>query len=248
MYVHESGMGYTLYIQNNKYANQVLEEREAEASGKIIDKPYNSSLDDYLNKVIENIPELKEYKANGGGIGVIILPENTSSTLQNAVTETTNKMLDEGTDENILKGVLGIVKDNYSYDIEYGKNDKYTDMHLKNESWNYDLKAANDVLSKFQDIYASNGELSSGLGKFSEYLNEIYNIMKKEANPELSETKTETALNSDTKNDLVDIFVEEMDKNKEDSTKTEELQKNLYKKYIKSLSSNLTSGLFQQYG
>ncbi|MDD4884440.1 hypothetical protein, partial [Sulfuricurvum sp.] len=74
MYVHESGVGYTLYIQNNKYANQVLEERDAEASGKIIDKPYDSSLDDYLNKVIDSIPELKEYEANGGGIGVVILP------------------------------------------------------------------------------------------------------------------------------------------------------------------------------
>jgi hypothetical protein len=242
MYVHESGVGYTLYIQNNKYANQVLEEREAEASGKIIDKPYDSSLDDYLNKVIENIPELKEYEANGGGIGVIILPENTSSTLKNAVTETTNKMLDEGTDENILKGVLGIVKFNYSGDVEYGDGIATS----KNNTFDYDLKAANDVLSKFKDIYASNGELSSGLGKFSEYLNEIYSILKNEANPTTS-SKTETT--SDTKNDLVDILVEEMDKNKEGSTtRTEELQKNLYKKYIKSLSSNLTSGLFQQYG
>ena len=64
MYVHESSVGYTLYIQNNTYANQVLEEREAEVSGTIIDKPYDSSLHDYLEKVIASIPELKEYEAN----------------------------------------------------------------------------------------------------------------------------------------------------------------------------------------
>ena len=72
MYVHESGVGYCLYIQNDKYANQMLEECEAEASGTIIDKPYDSSLHDYLEKVIASIPELKEYEANGGGIGVVI--------------------------------------------------------------------------------------------------------------------------------------------------------------------------------
>lgn len=244
MYVHESGVGYTLYIQNNKYANQVLEERDAETSGKIVDKPYDSSLDDYLNKVIDSIPELKDYEANGGGIGVVILPESTSPILKNAVTETTNKMFNEGTDENILKGVLGIVKFNYSGDVEYGDGIATS----KNDTFDFDLKAANDVLSKFQDIYASNGELSSGLGKFSEYLNEIYTMMKKEANPESNETKINTTSSSDTKNDLTDTLIQELDKDKEDATtQTQELQKNLYKKYIKSLSSNLTGGLFQKY-
>lgn len=195
--------------------------------------------------MIDSIPELKDYKANGGGIGVVILPESTSSILKEAVNQTTSKMLDKGTDENILKGILGIVKFNYSMDVEYGDGIS----RIKNDTFDFDLKAANDVLSKFQDIYASNGELSKGLGQFSEYLNEIYTILKKEANPESNGIKTDIASSSDTKNDLVDILVEEIDKNKAGSTAgTEELQKNLYKKYIKSLSSNLTSGLFQQYG
>jgi len=171
MYVHESGIGYTLYIQNNKYANQVLEDRDAinKNGGNRTSSTLDIGLDDYLNKVIDSIPELKDYKANGGGVGVIILPESTSPILKDAVTETTHKMLDEGTDENILKGVLGIVKFNYSGDVEYGNGIATS----KNDTFDFDLKAANDVLSKFQDIYASNGELSSGLGKFSEYLNEI---------------------------------------------------------------------------
>lgn len=239
MYVHESGVGYWLYIQNDKYANQVLEEREAEASGTIIDKPYDSSLHDYLEKVIASIPELKEYEANGGGIGVVILPESASSTLKDAVSQTSDKMLNEGEDENILKGVLGIIKFNYSGDVEYGNGIATS----KNDVFTYDLESVNNILSKFKDIYASNGALSAGLGKFSEYLNEIYAMLQKEANP-TSEAKTAT---NDTKNDLVDTLIQEMEKSEDDKTPgPEQLNKALYKKYIKSLTSNLTSGLLQQ--
>ena len=239
MYVHESGVGYWLYIQNDKYANQVLEEREAEVSGTIIDKPYDSSLHDYLEKVIASIPELKEYEANGGGIGVVILPESASSTLKDAVSQTTDKMLNEGEDENILKGVLGIIKFNYSGDVEYGNGIATS----KNDVFTYDLESVNNILNKFKDIYASNGALSAGLGKFSEYLSEIYAMLQKEANP-TSEAKT---LTNDTKNDLVDTLIQEMGKSEDDKTLgAEQLNKKLYKNYIKSLTTSLTGGLLQQ--
>ncbi len=239
MYVHESGVGYWLYIQNDKYANQVLEEREAEVSGTIIDKPYDSSLHDYLEKVIASIPELKEYEANGGGIGVVILPESASSTLKDAVSQTTDKMLNEGEDENILKGVLGIIKFNYSGDVEYGNGIATS----KNDVFTYDLESVNNILNKFKDIYASNGALSAGLGKFSEYLSEIYAMLQKEANP-TSEAKT---LTNDTKNDLVDTLIQEMEKSEDDKTLgAEQLNKKLYKNYIKSLTTSLTGGLLQQ--
>lgn len=241
MYVHESGVGYWLYIQNDKYANQVLEDREAEASGTVVDKPYDSSLHDYLEKVIASIPELKEYEANGGGIGVVILPESASSTLKESVSRTSDKMLDEGTDENILKGVLGIIKYNYSGDVEYGDGVATS----KNDVFTYDLESVNNVLNKFKDIYASNGALSAGLGRFSEYLSEIYAMLQKEATP-TSEAKTTT---SETKNDLVDTFIHEMEKSKDNTAPgPEQLNKALYKKYIKSLTNNLTSGLLQQHG
>ena len=239
MYVHESGVGYTLYIQNNKYANQMIDACEAEASGTIIDKPYDSSLHDYMEKVIASIPELKDYKANGGGIGVVVLPESASSTLKDAVSQTSDKMLDEGTDENILKGVLGIIKYNYSADVEYGNGI----ARSKNDTYTYDLDAVNNILNKFKDIYASNGSLSAGLGKFSEYLGSIYDELQKEANP-TSEAKTAT---NDTKNDLVDTLIQEMEKSEDDKTPgPDQLNKALYKKYIKSLTSSLTGGLLQQ--
>ena len=240
MYVHESGVGYTLYIQNDTYANQVLEEREAEASGAITDKPYDSSLHDYLEKVIASIPELKEYEANGGGIGVVILPESASSTLKNAVSQTSDKMLEEGTDENILKGVLGIIKFNYSADVEYGSGIATS----KNSTYTYDLESVNNVLSKFKDIYASNGALSAGLGKFSQYLGEIYDELQKDANPK---SDTETTATNSADNDLVETLIHEIEKSEEGTTTgADELNKKLYKDYIKSLKSSLTGGLLQQ--
>lgn len=237
MYVHESGVGYTLYIQNDTYANKILDERAGKEGSTTLD----TGLDDYLNQIIAAIPELKEYEANGGGIGVVILPEGASSTLKNALSQTTDKMLEEGTDEDILKGVLGIVKFNYSGDVEYGNGVATS----KNDVFTYDLESVNHVLNKFKEIYASNGALSAGLGKFSEYLNEIYAMLQNEANP-TSEAKTTT---SGTQNDLVETFIQEMEKSEEGaSSGTEELHKKLYKNYIKSLKSNLTSGLLQQHG
>ncbi|GEM_PF-1283488 len=247
MYVHESSVGYTLYIQNDYYANQTLKESEALAQGKeFLEETYDSSLDDYLNKIIENIPELKAAQESGIGIGVVILPESASSTLKEAVSQTTDKMLDEGTDEDILKSVLGIVKFNYSADIEYGQQDKYTNMHVKNESFNYDMDALNDVLSKFQEIYSSNGELSAGLSKFSEYLNTIYNDLAQSTNSS-SETIATVSKEDETSNDLVGTLMQELDKSEEGTTDgSSELTKKLYKDYIKSLSSHLTGGLLQQ--
>lgn len=237
MYVHESGVSYTLYIQNDRYAKI----NQKQALGTATEEEVKS-LNDYLSKIEESIPELKAAKESGTiGIGVFILPSGASSTLQTAVDQTTQKMLDEGTDETILKDVLGIVKDNYSMDIEYGAGV----AHIKNDTVSYDMDALNSVLDKFKAIYTHNGELSEGLGTFKTYVNDVYNILKNEANPTIQET--ETAATNSTDNDLVDSFIHEMEKSEESTTTgADELNKKLYKDYIKSLKSSLTGGLLQQ--
>ncbi len=244
MYVHDSGVSYTLYIQNDYYANQTLKESEALASGQeLANETYDSSLDDYLNKIIENIPELKSAQDSGIGIGVVILPESASSTLKEAVSQTTDKMLDEGTDEDTLKCVLGIVKSNYSADIDFGA----AVASIKNFSVTYDMDSLNNVLSKFQEIYSSNGELSAGLSKFSEYLNDIYTSLTNAANPTASTEETTSSTDENTGTDLVETFIHELDKSENEATSgSEELTKKLYKNYIKSLSSSLTGGLLKQ--
>ena len=238
MFVHESGVGYTLYIQNDRYATIDRKVGAGTAS-----EEETKSLNDYLKKIEDNIPELKAAKESGTiGIGVYILP-SASSTVQTSIDKTTQKMLDEGTDETILKDVLGIVKDNYSMDIEYGANGV---AHIKNLDISYDMDALNNVLSKFEAIYGANGELVAGLGKFKDYVNEAFKMLKDQANPS-NDIETTTS-NSDTKNDLVDTFIQEMDKSKDGATTgADELNKKLYKNYIKSLTSSLTGGLLQQH-
>ncbi|MCD8543725.1 MAG: hypothetical protein LRY52_02390 [Sulfurospirillum cavolei] len=244
MYVHESGVGYTLYIQNDYYANQTLKESNTLDSGQnLTNETYDASLDDYLNKIIDSIPELKSAQESGVGIGVVILPQSASSTLKEAVSQTTNKMLDEGTDEDVLKSVLGIVKFNYSADVEYGSGV----ATVKNDTYSYDLESVNNILSKFQEIYGSNGNLSAGLSKFSEYLNDIYTNLTNAANPNTSMEDTTSSSNDNTGTDLVETFIQELNKSENGTTdSTEELNKKLYKNYIKSLSSSLTGGLLQQ--
>lgn len=245
MYVHESGVNYTLYLQNDKFANEFLKDNTTFigiAGENYAQDTASSDLGSYLKKVVDSVPELKTAMETGSAsLTVFILPESTSSVVKDAVNQTTQKMLDEGTDEDILKGILGIVKDNYSFDIEYGP----AVSHIKNDTVSYDMEALNNVLSKFKDIYSSNTELSNGLGKFSKYVNEIYDFLKQEANP-TSDTETTTA-NDDTKNDLVDTLIQEMEKSEDDKTPGEQqLTKKLYKKYIKSLTNSLTGGLLQQ--
>jgi len=244
MYVHSSGVNYSLYLQNDRFANECLKENyifSYYAGENFVKETASSDLGDYLRKVVDSIPELKAAMETGEvGLSVFILPESTSSVVKDAVDQTTQKMLDEGTDENVLKGVLGIVKENYSFDIEYG----LTVSHIKNDTSSYDMEALNGVLSKFKDIYKSNTELSNGLDKFSRYVNEIYDILQHEANPV---NDTETTASNSTDNDLVETLIQEMEKSEDDKTPgSEQLNKKLYKNYIKSLKSSLVGGLLQQ--
>lgn len=244
MYVHESGVNYSLYLQNDKFANEFLKDNTifiGIAGENYLKETSSSDLGDYLRKVVDSIPELKAAMETGSaGLMVFILPESTSPIVKDAVEQTTQKMLDEGTDENVLKGILGIVKENYSFDIEYGP----AVSHIKNDVRNYDMEALNGVLSKFKEIYKSNTELSNGLDKFSRYVNEIYDILQHEASY-TSDTESSTSKNND--NDLVETLMQEMEKSEDDKTPgADQLNKKLYKNYIKSLKSSLVGGLLQQ--
>jgi len=71
-------------------------------------------------------------------------------------------------------------------------------------------------------------------------------MLQKEVNP-TSDVGTTTTASSDAKNDLVDTLIQEMEKSEDNKTPgTKQLNKKLYKNYIKSLKSNLVGGLLQQ--
>ncbi len=180
MFVHESGIGYTLYLQNNYYAQKTLENREAidksggnwAASGEL-----DKGLDDYLNKIIDNIPELKEAEQKGIGISVVILPESASNDLKEGISLATDKMIKDGTDPDILKTVLGVVKYTYSMDVE--NHNGYA--LIKNDTYSDDTTALKNLMENFKNAYGADKTLSEAMAKFADYLNDIWGHLNKEA-------------------------------------------------------------------
>ncbi len=236
-----SGVGYTVFIQSDYYANRNLQISNAMQSGD--EWSSDTDLEAYLKKVTESIPELKAADEAGLAIDVVILPETASSTLKNAVNQTTQKMIDDGTSEDVLKGVLGIVKYNYSSTVDFGSSGV---ANFTNSSLTYDKDQLSTILNTFKDIYSSNGELSAGLSQFSDYLDAVYSSLTETSSSSVTGT-TSASSKEEASNDLVGTLMQELDKSEEGTTSgSEELNKKLYKNYIKSLSSNLTGGLLKQ--
>ncbi|MDD5373493.1 MAG: hypothetical protein PHO62_08715 [Sulfurimonas sp.] len=180
MYTHQTGSFYTLYLQNDYYAQKTLENRAAiDKSGGnwALSEPFDKGLDDYLSKIIELIPELKEAEQKGIGIGVEILPESASADLKQGVSLATDKMIKDGTDPDILKSVLGFVKGEWSGDVEM--HDGYA--LSKNDTFSYDTAALKNVMEKFKDAYGTDTALSEAMAKFADYLNEIWGFLNKDA-------------------------------------------------------------------
>lgn len=180
MFVHESGIGYTLYLQNNHYAQEVLKNREAiDKSGGdwAASGPFDKDLDDYLSKIIDLIPELKEAEEKGIGIGVEIWPESNSSSLNKSISLATDKMIKDGTDTDILKAVLGVVKFEWSADVEMHNGYALS----KNDTFSYDRSALKNVMEKFKESYGTDQSLSVALAKFADYLNDIWDNLSKDA-------------------------------------------------------------------
>ncbi|KFL33061.1 MULTISPECIES: hypothetical protein [unclassified Sulfurospirillum] len=237
-----SGVGYTIFIQSDYYANRNLEIANAMQSGE--EWSSDTDLEAYIEKIKESIPELKAADDAGLAIDIVILPETASSTLKNAVNQTTQKMIDDGADEDVLKSVLGIVKYNYFSTIDFGSSGV---ANVTNSLLTYDKDQLSNVLNVFKDIYSSNGELSAGLSQFSDYLDAIYSSLT-DTSSSSSTTTTTASSEEETSNDFVETLIQELENSEEGTTTgSEELTKKLYKDYIKSLSSNLTGGLLQQH-
>lgn len=180
MYTHQTGSFYTLYLQNNYYAQKTLENREAiDKSGGnwAASRELDKGLDDYLNKIIDAIPELKAADQQGIGIGVVFLPESASNDLKQSISGAIDQMIKDGTDPDILKGVLGVVKGEWSGDVEMHNGYALS----KNDTFSYDINALNGVLEKVKNAYGTDKVLSEALSKFADYLNDIWGHLNKEA-------------------------------------------------------------------
>jgi hypothetical protein len=177
MYLTQSGIGYTVYLQNNYYAKKNLDDTQAILSGNEASLTLDEELDGYLNKIIDSIPELKASEEAGIGVGFVILPESASSDLKQSVSFATDKIIKDGTDPDILKGILGIVKDTFS--LEYENHIGYTS--IKNYQHSVDINSLNNIMEKFKDAYGADKTLSEAMAKFADYLNDIWGHLNKEA-------------------------------------------------------------------
>jgi hypothetical protein len=177
MYTHQTGSFYTLYLQNDYYAQKNYADTQAILSGNEASLTLDKGLDDYLNKIIDAIPELKAADQQGIGIGVVILPESASNDLKQSVSGATDQMIKDGTDPDILKGVLGIVKGEWSGDVEMHNGYALS----KNDTFSYDINALNGVLEKVKNAYGTDKALSEALSKFADYLNDIWEHLNKQA-------------------------------------------------------------------
>jgi hypothetical protein len=178
MYVHQSGIGYTVYLQNNYYAQKNHTDTQALLSGNWAQSgELDKGLDDYLNKIVDAIPELKASQEAGIGVGFVILPESMSSDLKQSVSTATDQMIKDGTDPDILKGVLGIVKDTFSCDIEHHNGYAL----IKNFTSTADSNDLNNMLENFKNAYGTDKALSEALSKFADYLNDIWEHLNKQA-------------------------------------------------------------------
>jgi hypothetical protein len=177
MYLTQSGTGYTVYLQNNYYAQKNLDDTQAILSGNEASLTLDKELDDYLNKIVDSIPELKASQEAGIGVGFVILPESASADLKQSISFATDKMVQTGTNPEILKGILGIVKDTFS--LEYENHMGYTSV--KNYQHSVDMNSLNNIMDKFKDSYGTDTALSEAMAKFADYLNEVWGFLNKDA-------------------------------------------------------------------
>lgn len=177
MYLKESGTGYTVYLQNNYYAQKNYVDTQAILSGNEDALTLDKGLDDYLNKIIDAIPELKASQEAGIGVGFVILPESSSDSLKQSISAATDKMIKDGTDSDLLKGILGIVKDKFS--LEYENHPGYTS--IQNYKSSVDTNSLNHLMENFKNAYGTDKALSEALSKFADYLNDIWEHLNKQA-------------------------------------------------------------------
>jgi len=85
-------------------------------------------------------------------------------------------MIKDGTDPDILKAVLGVVKGEWSGDVEMHNGYALS----KNDTFSYDTNALKNLMENFKNTYGTNKTLSEAMAKFADYLNDIWEHLNKD--------------------------------------------------------------------
>ena len=144
MQVNKNGTMYDIYVKNDYFYKKAYSDGE--------DK-LDLSIDDYMRKVQDSIPELKNVSI--GDISIHILPENGS--------DKSSSSTDDAKDD-----IIGVVSSKYSYSGDETMHGGT--LESKNAEFNisYDKSSIQNLLDKIRFIYSTDKELSQ---KVDEYTN-----------------------------------------------------------------------------
>jgi len=143
MQVNKNGTMYDVYVKNDYFYKKAY----SDGGGKL-----DLSIDDYMRKVQDSIPELKDVSI--GDISIHILPENGS--------DKSSSSTDDAKDD-----IIGVVSSKYSYSGD--ETMRGGTLESKNAEFNisYDKSSVQNLLDKIRFIYSTDKELSQKVDKYT---------------------------------------------------------------------------------
>ena len=134
---------YDVYVKNDYFYNKGYSQ-----SGSELDL----SIDDYMRKIQNAIPELKDVSISD--VSIHILPEGA--------TDKNSGLTDEVADD-----IIGVVSSKYSYSADEKQQAGTLELENLNFSVTYDKSSIQNLLDKLRFVYKNDENLSHKIDKYS---------------------------------------------------------------------------------
>jgi hypothetical protein len=143
MQINKHGTMYDVYVKNDYFYNKGYSQ-----SGNELDL----SVDDYMRKIQNAIPELKDVSISD--VSIHILPEGA--------TNKNSSLTDEVADD-----IIGVVSSKYSYSADEKQQAGTLELENLNFSVTYDKSSIQNLLDKLRFVYKNDENLSHKIDKYS---------------------------------------------------------------------------------
>ena len=143
MQINKHGTMYDVYVKNDYFYNKGYSQ-----SGSELDL----SIDDYMRKIQNAIPELKDVSISD--VSIHILPEGA--------TNKNSSLTDEVADD-----IIGVVSSKYSYSADEKQQAGTLELENLNFSITYDKSSIQNLLDKLRFVYKNDENLSNKIDRYS---------------------------------------------------------------------------------
>ena len=143
MQINKHGTMYDVYVKNDYFYNKGYSQ-----SGSELDL----SIDDYMRKIQNAIPELKDVSISD--VSIHILPEGA--------TDKNSGLTDEVADD-----IIGVVSSKYSYSADEKQQAGTLELENLNFSITYDKSSIQNLLDKLRFVYKNDENLSNKIDRYS---------------------------------------------------------------------------------